>query len=68
MATDLELQGEIFRIFKGLKKNPLSRAWKPNFISKAQSNVTLQPDLLSKICKSIPATLIIGIKRFINSN
>ena len=43
MTSDLELEGEIFRIFKGFKKkkpkqqnieNLLGRAWKPNFISK----------------------------------
>ena len=95
MTSNLELKGEIFPIFKGLKKNrstakqqnienPLGRARKPNFISKhivmlncsqicylryaKVCQVTMQPDLLSKICRSIPATPIIGLKRFFNSN
>ena len=64
MTSDLELEGEIFRISTPKQQNienPLGRARKPNFISK---HVTLQRDMLSKICKCIPATLKIGIKRF----
>ena len=47
MTSDLELEGEIFRIFQRIKikknrstpkqqniENPLGRAWKPNFIAK----------------------------------
>ena len=83
MTSDLEIEEEIglFPILEGffffkkvdlpLKQkniqNPLGQAQKPNFISKHKV-ITIQPDLLSKICKSIPATLIIGLKRFVTSS
>ena len=81
MTSDLEI-GEIglFCILKGffqenrstLKQqniqNPLGRVQKSNFISKHKVILHYGQILLSKTSKSIPATLKIGLKRFVTSN
>ena len=77
MTSDLELEGEIFRLFLRIKKNNRStpkqqnienpRDRKPNFISKHKVMLHCSQICYLRYAKvyHLPATLAIGSKRFV---